>query len=156
MNSPLPWAALLWGGFFAALLATSLVSLLRSFGWTRFNPAVQLGCLVLRHPGDPKTDTIGLLFILLLGVVMLPVVYWWAFALWQGPGWGKGAALGLVHGAVAVLLLPAVGMISACVRAGRLEPPRRYGLAYGWPTPLVLLASHVVYGATLGAVLAAF
>lgn len=156
MTAEFRWSALLWGGFFAVLLATSLISLLRSFGWTRFDPAVQLGCLLLRHPGDPKTDTVGLLLILLLGVVAFPVLYGWLFGLWSGASAEKGAVLGLVHGAVAVLLLPAVGMISACVRAGRLEAPRRYGLAYGLPTPWILLAAHLVYGAILGAVLAAF
>jgi hypothetical protein len=32
-----------------------------------------------------------------------------------------------------------------------LEPPGLLGRNYGWPTPIVTLASHVVYGTLLGA-----
>lgn len=156
MNNGVPWAPILWGGFFAVVLAASLFAVIRSFGWTRFDPTVQLGCLLLRQPGDPKTDTIGLILLLLFGTAVVPVAYWWIFQRWGGPAWGNGALLGLLHGAIAVLLLPALGMISACVRAGRLEAPGRYGFAYGWATPGALLVCHALYGAALGAILAAF
>ena len=75
-----------------------------------------------------------------------------------------GAALGLLHGVVAlaviVPLLPGVNPRMASPRTGlsgraALEPPGVFALNYGVQTPFVALVAHVGFGAMLGLLLTA-
>ena len=150
------WSAILWAGLVATTLAAACFWLFRTFGLTEFSPSAQLGCLFLGNPRLPLTESLGLVLLFVLGSTLVA----WAYAaVLQGAGAlspGGGALLGLVHGAITVAALPVLGTISACVRSGFLPPPGRFGMAWGRWTPAGVMAGHVVYGATLGATLAAF
>lgn len=150
------WSALLWAGLVATTLAAAFFWLLRTFGLTEFSPTSQLGCLFLRNPRLPLTETLGLLLLFALGSTVVPWLY--AALLRQAGGVSTvgGALLGLVHGALVVAAFPVLGTISACVRSGFLPPPGRFGLAWGRWTPAGVVAGHLLYGAALGAILAAF
>jgi hypothetical protein len=74
----------------------------------------------------------------------------------------SGALLGVLHGAVALLiivpLLPGVHPHMASERAGlragaALEPPGLLGLNYGRETPVVTMLDHVAFGIALGLLL---
>jgi len=74
--------------------------------------------------------------------------------------WWLGALLGLLHAAVLLVsvlpVLPHIHPRMASEYAGptvlrRLEPPGFLGLNYGRETPICTVASHVVFGAILGA-----
>jgi len=150
------WSAILWAGLVATTLAAAFFWLLRAFGLTEFSPSTQLGCLFLGNPRLPFTESLGLVLLFVLGSTAVAWLY--ASLLRQAGGvslWG-GALLGLVHGAVAVAALPVLGTISACVRSGFLPPPGRFGMAWGRWTPVGVAVGHVLYGAALGAILAAF
>lgn len=150
------WLVVIWSGFVASALAAAFFWLVRSFGWTRFNPFVQLGCLFFKDPRSPITETAGFLCFILLGSTVIPALYALVLARVAGPSWGSGVALGLLHGAVAAAALPLLGTISACVRAGAESRPGWFGIEWGWPTPVGVMGGHLVYGGVTGAVLASF
>lgn len=150
------WFAIAWSGFVATLIASAFFWLLRSFGWTRFSPSVQVGCIFLRNPSSPVTETLGFVILLLLGSTLVPAAYAKLFQLWTGPSWSTGALVGVVHGILAAALIPALGMISACVRSGATPAPGRLGLAWGRATPAGVVVGHLVYGGIAGAILAGF
>lgn len=145
-----------WAGFVAIVFAAAFFWLLRSFGVTQFSPTVQLGCLFLRDPRHPATETVGFVLLLLLGSTLVPALYAMLFAAASGPSWGLGLLVGAVHGALTVAALPALGTISACIRAGRMEAPGRFGLDWGRLTPVGIVLGHALYGAVCGAILANF
>lgn len=150
------WSAIFWSGFVASILAACAFWLFRSFGWTRFSPGTQLGCLFYREPGVPLTETVGFLLFLLLGVTLVPAAYAVAMRPAGGAGWGSGLLVGLLHGLATVAVLPLLARFDACVREGRLPEPGRFGLGWGRATPAAVLTGHLVYGGILGGLLAAF
>ena len=150
------WIAIVWSGFIATTLAAAFFWVVRSLEWSRFSPSEQLGCLFLRDPTSPATETVGFFLLLALGSTLLPYAYQLLLELWSGPTWLKGAAIGLLHGSLFVAVLPVLGTISACVRGGYLPPPGRFGLKWGVLTPVGLLLGHSLYGGVVGAILAAF
>ena len=152
----IPWSAILWAGFVATTLAAACFWVFRTFGWTQLSPSSQLGCLFFGNPRLPLTEVVGLLLLFVLGSTLVAWLYALLLRQTGGVSLGRGALLGLVHGGVAVASLPTLGTISACVRSGFLPPPGRFGLAWGRGTPAGVVVGHVVYGAAVGATLAAF
>jgi hypothetical protein len=49
-----------------------------------------------------------------------------------------------------------IGTVSACVRTGRIPPPGPFGIGWGKPTPGIIFAGHMLYGAVVAAILAGF
>jgi hypothetical protein len=150
------WFAIGWSGFVASVVAAAFFWLLRSFGWSRFSPSIQLGCLFFRNPRSPMTETVGFLLFLLLGSSLIPAAYAYLMITADRASWPAGAGIGAVHGLVVAASLPLLGTVSACVRAGMEPPPGRFGMEWGWPTPLGVVTGHLVYGSIIGAVLASF
>lgn len=148
--------AIVWAGFVATILSACVFWVFRTFEWTRFSPTTQLGCLFFRDPSVPATETVGFALYLILGVTLLPALFYGLMRGMGGEGWGTGMAAGVLVGGAAVAALPLLERVSACVRHGRLPPPGRFGLGWGRATPWAVLAGHVVYGAVLGGVLVAF
>jgi hypothetical protein len=84
------------------------------------------------------------------------------FALVDAATWWLGALLGLLHVAVALLVLvpvfTGIHPRMASHRAGPsstalLEPPGLLGLNYGAETPAVAVVAHLAYGVALGVLL---
>lgn len=150
------WLAILWSGFVASTLAAAFYWAIRSLGWTRFSPSVQLGCVFVPDPYRPLTETIGFVILFLLGSTVAPSVYAAIFAQWTGTSWLAGLGVGAVFGLLTVAALPLLGTISACVRAGVFPPPGPLGFAWGRMTPVAVLAGHLIYGGITGAILAGF
>lgn len=146
---------LVWAGFAASVLAACAFWVLRSARVTRFSPTLLLGCMVHRDPRLPLTETTGVVLFMLLGSTLVPLLYSVAMRAAGGAGWGSGAVVGLVHGALTAAALPWVAGASACVRSGHLPRPGRLALGWGRGTPAAVVAGHVVYGAILGAVVGA-
>jgi uncharacterized membrane protein YagU involved in acid resistance len=109
-------------------------------------------------PDRDRARALGIVVHLVNGWIF-SLVYVAVFAVTRSPGIGLGALVGLVHGLFVVTVglpaLPAFHPRVARPHAGptserRLEPPGFLGLNYGWSTPVVLVAAHVVFGALLG------
>ncbi len=150
------WSAILWAGFMATTLAAACFWVFRTFAWTEFSPATQIGCLFLGNPRLPATEGVGFFVLFLVGSTAGAWVYAALLRGGEGPSLWKGALVGLVHGALVVALLPYLAKLSACVRSGFVPQPGRLGLRWGKGTPVGIVAGHLVYGAALGAILAAF
>ncbi len=148
--------AIVWAGFVATILSACVFWVFRTFEWTRFSPTTQLGCLFLRDPNVPATETVGFLLFLALGVTLIPALFYGLMHMMGGEGWGTGMAAGVLVGAAAVAALPLLERVSACIREGRLTPPGRFGLNWGRATPWAVVSGHVAYGAVLGGVLVGF
>ena len=148
--------SVVWAGFVAVVLAAAVFWVFRSFGYTLFSPSVQLGCLFLRNPLHPATDTLGFGLLVLLGSTLVPAVYLGIFTQLRGPSALAGLLVGCVHGFVAAAVLPLVGTITACVRAGSMPAPGPFGIRWGKMTPAALVAGHAAYGLLFGAIVANF
>ena len=148
------WLAVGWAGFVGVVLALAFFWVFRSLGLTEFSPTLQVGCLFLRNPAHPGTDTLGFLLLLLAGSTIVPAAYAGILAAIASPSWWGGLLLGALHGLLAAALLPLIGTISACIRAGVVQAPGRFGMRWGWLTPVILVAGHACYGAVCGAILA--
>lgn len=149
-------SAVLWAGFAATVLTACWYWLGRTLGWTSYSPLLQLGCIVLRQVRGAISETVGTVLFLVLGSTLVAALYAALLTRTGEVSWASGAVLGVIHGVLFTAALPAVATIDACVRDGRLPPPQRWGIGWGWPTPAVVVVGHAVYGAVLGAVLAAF
>jgi hypothetical protein len=149
----MPWFSIAWAGFVSVILAAALFWIFRALRLTEFSPSIQLGCLFLRDPGHPATETTGFLLLILLGSSVVPLVYQRVFDLLGGPGWVIGLGVGAVHGLLAAALLPPFGTISACIRAGAIPAPGPMGTKWGWLTPFAMVLGHGLYGAVCGAIL---
>ncbi|MDP9349118.1 MAG: hypothetical protein M3P24_08260 [Gemmatimonadota bacterium] len=150
------WRAIFWAGFVATTLAVACARLFRSFEWTELTPAGQVGGLFVRDPRLPAAEVVGLLLLFGLGSTLVPALYGTLLQGMDALSWRGGLLVGIVHGALVVGLLPYVARHAASVRHGTLPPPGRFGLRWGRGTPAGILLGHAIYGAVLGAALAAF
>jgi len=150
------WIAIVWSGLVATLVSAAFFAAVHSFGLTRFSPTVQLGCLVFENPRTPATDTLGYVLLIALGSTVVPALYLLVMNGTGGASWLSGALVGAVHGVATAAALPVLRWASACVRAGAMPPPGRFGIAWGWFTPVGVVLGHALYGGVAGAILAAF
>jgi hypothetical protein len=150
------WVPILWSGFVATTLASALFWVGRSVGLTTFSPTIQLGCLLTRDPRRPVTDTVGFVLLFLAGSTIAPALFKVLLAGWSGPAWIGGLVVGGFIGVAGAAALPLFGMISACVKTGMIPPPGPFGIGWGRPTPGVIFAGLMLYGAVVAAILAGF
>lgn len=140
-------------GFVAGVLAAGVFWIFRTLAVTELSATGQLGCLFYDDPRLPMTETVGFGLFLALHATLCAALYSAVLRAMGGPGWGTGLAAGGVHGLLTAAALPWLARASRCVRMGRIPPPGRLGLDWGWATPVALIAGYAVYGGVLGAVL---
>jgi hypothetical protein len=155
------WAALA-GGFVGTLVLTTILRAASELRLTRIDLPFLLGTCVTTNRRWAKAvgylAHFGFGFLFALG-------YFALFEALGHSGWLLGAAFGLAHGmfagtALVNVLLPVVhphmGSSSSGANTGSLlEAPGFLMLNYGRTTPLVTVAAHVLYGAIVGAFVAA-
>jgi len=153
-----------WGGWavFGLVATAALTAVMTSAqlaGLTRLDLPLVLGTVITEDPDHARVAG----FVIHLGVGQLFALgYATVFALLDRATWWLGGLLGLLHVAVALMvllpLLPGLHPRMASHRAGPestavLEPPGLLALNYGAQTPTVAVVAHVVYGAVLGLLL---
>ena len=150
------WDSWLVWGFASTVVLTTLLAGAQGLGMTRMSIPYLLGTMFTRDRDRAK----------LLGVVvhlangwLFSLLYVFAFHVWDGATWWKGAAIGLVHAlfvlVVAMPALPGMHPAMASERRGptvvrQLEPPGFLGLHYGIQTPVSVVLGHLVFGIILG------
>lgn len=148
-------------GLVATSALTAVMTAAQMAGLTRLDLPLVLGTLVTE---DPDRARVAGFFIHLTAGQIFALGYATVFALLHRATWWLGGLLGLLHVAVALLvllpLLPGLHPRMASHRAGPasravLEPPGLLALNYGVETPAVAVLAHVVYGVTLGLLLQA-
>lgn len=155
------WAGWALFGVVATTALTAVLITAQLAGITRLDLPLMLGTLFTEDPDRARVAG----FFLHIGIGQgFAFGYAATFALFDRATWWLGAALGLLHGFVAltvlVPLLPGVHPRMASSRAGlsstaMLEPPGLFGINYGIQTPLVTAVGHVAYGTALGILLRA-
>jgi hypothetical protein len=156
------WGALA-GGFVGTIVLTSGLRLAQELGWTRMDIPLLLGT-VFTDDRDRAT-VIGVAVHFLHGL-LFALGYYAIFRAVDQAGWAFGAALGVVHAALAggllvTLLLPAVHPRmgtpwSDAEETPLLEAPGFMLMNYGRRTALWTLLGHVAYGAIVGGFAAGF
>ena len=151
-----PGRILLWG-FVATIVLSTVMAGSQNLGYTRMSLPFLLGTIVT--PNRDRAMLYGLLMHVANGW-MFALLYALAFESWRSATWWLGALVGIVHAsfvlAVAMPIIPAMHPRMVSEYFGptpnrQLQPPGFLALNYGRRTPLVTLASHIVYGAILGA-----
>jgi hypothetical protein len=155
------WAGWALFGLVATSVLTAIMIAAQLAGLTRLDLPLVLGTLMTEDPDRARVAG----FFIHLGVGQgFAVGYAAMFALLDRATWWLGGLLGLLHVAVALLVLvPLVAGVHprmATSRAGPsstalLEPPGLLALNYGAQTPAVAVAAHLAYGVVLGVLLAA-
>ena len=147
---------LLWG-FVGTVVLTVVTELAHGLRLSRMSMPYLLGTLFASD--RDRAEVIGTIVHLLNGLAFA-FLYIAAFHVMGGATWWRGALLAVLHAAVVLTvvlrLLPAVHPRMAREEqeptdVRRLEPPGFLGLNYGYRTPLVIVAAHLVYGTVLGA-----
>jgi hypothetical protein len=146
------------GGFVGTLVLTTGMRAATELRLTRIDLPFLLGTalttdrILARALGYALHFFLGLLF---------AGVYYVVFQSIDEASWWLGAIFGLVHGlfagtALVNILLPLVHPRMATIFSDAsstplLEPPGFLLLNYGRSTPMVMIATHIVYGAVVGA-----
>jgi hypothetical protein len=151
------WPQILLAGFAGTLVLTTLEAGAQQLRLTRMSLPFLLGAMFT--PSRDRARLIGFLVHLVNGQIVA-MFYVAIFRTIGSSGPLLGAALGLVHSAVVLLvlvpLLPAIHPRMATLHQGptelrQIEPPGPLGLYYGVTTPLAVLVAHLAFGAVVGA-----
>lgn len=155
------WAGWAVFGLVATAALTAVMTTAQLAGLTRLDLPLVLGTLVTEDPDRARLAG----FVIHLGVGQIFALgYAAVFALLHRATWWLGGLLGLLHAAVALMVLlpvlPGLHPRMASHRAGPvsravLEPPGPLALNYGIQTPVVAVLAHLVYGVALGLLLQA-
>jgi len=156
------WGALA-GGFVGTIVLTSGLRVAQELGWTRMDIPLLLGTV---FTDDRDRATVIGVAIHFLNGLLFALGYYAIFRAVDQAGWLFGAALGVVHAALAggvlvTLLLPAVHPRmgtpwSDAEETPLLEPPGFLLVNYGRRTALWTLIGHVAFGAIVGGFAAGF
>ena len=151
------WGGWLIWGFASTVVLTSLMAAGQGLGLTRISLPYMLGTMLT--PNRDRAKVIGFGVHVANGW-LFSLLYVLAFHSWGHATWWAGTLIGLVHGGfvltVGMPLLPGLHPRMASEKQGpsvteQLEPPGFLALNYGYQTPTITLASHLVFGAILGA-----
>lgn len=156
------WGALA-GGFVGTIVLTSGLRVAQELGWTRMDIPLLLGTV---FTDDRDRATVIGVAVHFLNGLLFALGYYAIFRAVDQAGWLFGAALGVVHAALAggvlvTLLLPAVHPRmgtpwSDAEETPLLEPPGFLLVNYGRRTALWTLIGHVAFGAIVGGFAAGF
>ena len=151
-------AGALAGGFIGTLVLTTGLRAATELRLTRIDLPFLLGTAFTID--RTRARALGYALHFLFGLLFASV-YYLVFEALDEASWWLGALLGVVHAlfagtALVSVLLPLIHprmgtSFSAADSAPLLEPPGFMLLNYGASTPLVMLVTHVVYGAIVGA-----
>jgi hypothetical protein len=155
------WSALA-GGTMGTLALTTMLAGASHLGFTRIDLPFLLGTAF--STDRPRARVIGFGLHLVAGL-LFSLGYYAMFVAVGGSSWWLGALFGLGHALFAStwlvntflqLVHPLMGTPwTAAHETPLLEPPGFMLLNYGMATPIVTVLAHLVYGAIIGAFVAA-
>ncbi|HEX5438704.1 MAG TPA: hypothetical protein VFW98_16250 [Gemmatimonadaceae bacterium] len=153
MNLP---SVLLWG-FVSTVVLTTLMSAAQQLGLSRMSIPFIVGTM---FTGDRwRASALGFAANFVYGW-LFAFIYAFAFESVHLAAWWLGGLFGVVHGlAILVTLMPLLPSFHPRMASEErgpeptraLEPPGFMALNYGNRTPMITLASHIIYGMILGA-----
>lgn len=156
MSGFVDWSSYLLWGLLSTLVLAGGMQTAQAMGWSRMSIPFMLGTAWTTN--RRRATVIGVLGHVVNGM-LFAFLYCWGFEEIGRATWWIGGLGGLLHAflvlAIAMPVLPYVHPNMATDRDGPtptrwLQPPGFMALNYGRRTPLVAVATHVVYGAILG------
>ncbi|MEJ2374100.1 MAG: hypothetical protein P8Y53_03745 [Pseudolabrys sp.] len=147
---------LVWG-FVATSAMTVLLEGARYLNFSRMSLPFLFGAFVT---GDHARAMLYGSALYLIGGWLFALLYAWFFEEIGFANWWLGLLLGILHGALLLMVfLPVMTELHprmATERSGlteikQIEPPGPIGLHYGIHTPLVTMIGQLVYGLVMGA-----
>jgi uncharacterized membrane protein YagU involved in acid resistance len=150
------WSSSLLAGFVGTLVLTTLEAGAQQLHLTRMSIPFLLGTAFT--PSRDRARVIGFLVHLVNGQ-LFALLYVAIFDATGAVTVLRGAALGLGHAAVVLLvivpLLPSLHPRIAGIEQGpsgmrQLEPPGPFALHYGLSTPAMVVIAHVLFGMVIG------
>jgi hypothetical protein len=132
-------------------IAMSLMMLMaRAMGLIDAHMERYEGCMVTGNEEGGGTVATGLAMHLMLSA-LIGIVYAWAFAqFWGQATWALGLLGGLIHWAVAGMVLPMMDGMNRCVRDGRIRAFGAFGSGRGAMMVVGFLMGHLLYGLIFG------
>lgn len=146
---------LLWG-FVATVFMTTVQAICQGLRLTRISYPLLIGTIFT--PDRDRARLYGV-FVHIVNGLVFSLVYILVFESLHRATWWLGALMGVVHGlfmlSVVLPIFPGLHPRMASEQHGPtstqfFEPPGFMGLNYGIRTPIVVLISHIAYGAILG------
>ncbi len=150
--------SVIMGGLIATTILTVLIQASQSLHLTRMDLPYMLGTMFT--PNRDKAKVYGVILHFINGLVFA-TLYTLSFYFLHLKSWWWGLAFGLLHTAfvlsIGMAILPGIHPRMASVQHGptvvrQLEPPGFLALNYGLQTPLVMLISHLIFGAVIGVI----
>jgi len=145
------------GGFLGTLVLTTGLRAATELRLTRIDLPFLLGTVFTAD--RTRARAVGYVLHFFFGLLFAGV-YYLIFEAVDEAGWWLGGLLGVVHalfaatalvGVLLPLVHPRMGTsFSAADSAPLLEPPGFLLLNYGVSTPIVMLVTHLIYGAIVG------
>jgi hypothetical protein len=151
IDPPIAWRRAFISGVFGATMMMATLDIFFMMGITPFSFEQYLGGLLRGTPYGHHNWTVGFFANWIVGGVF-GFVYAWAFEfVFKKSGGRLGTWLGLLHaGVAAVAVFPFFGILHEEARTGVYPDFGFFGVGLGGPTPILLLFSHLVFGATVG------
>ncbi len=152
------WSALA-GGLVGTLVLTTMTRAATELGLSRMDLPLLLGTTMTEDRRRARAIGYALHF---LAGVLFALGYGWFFSVLGAASWWRGALLGILHAVFTSIVLVSVLLPvvhprmatneTAANEVTLIEPPGFLMLNYGRSTFLVTLASHIAYGALIGAI----
>ncbi|HUP58689.1 MAG TPA: hypothetical protein VM598_14620 [Bdellovibrionota bacterium] len=150
-EQPLNWPRAMAAGAAAAALMMAFVDSFYMMRLTEFTYETYLGSLILGASYGHHLWTVGFFANLLLGSV-LGIVYAFCFEdVFRSSSAKNGAILGLGHAVLAgVALFPFFNAVREFMGIARFSEFGFFGEGLDPVTPILILFSHLIFGATIG------
>jgi hypothetical protein len=149
------WAsAVVWGA--VATVVFTLFSMMgKAMGMTRMDLLDLLGSVATR-PHTPQSKAVGAVVHLMNGAIL---AVGWAYAarlIGVELNWVSAMAWGAVLWLLALLMMSTMGAVHPAIRQRRQDDPGTAATNFGTMTPVGSLMGHLVWGAVLGLLYAAW
>lgn len=143
------WSAILTGMVGGVAMSLMMV-LARAMGLVDASIERYEGCMVTGQPEGGGTKAAGFVMHLMISA-LIGIVYAWAFAqFWGQATWALGLLGGIVHWALAGIMLPLMDGMSRCVKDGRIAGFGAFGAKRGGMMIVGFLMGHLLYGLVVG------
>ncbi len=146
-------------GFVGTVAMVAMTAMGKAMGMTKMDMPLMLGGMLTGDEG--RARSVGQVIHFFNGTVIFGLIYAVVLSAIPGAAWWTAAWLGLIHGLVAVVVLPMMGAMHPRVAvegapdALPMVTPGFGGRNFGAGTPMGLVVGHVAYGVVFGVVYAA-
>ncbi len=142
------WLGAFWAGLVGGIAMGIWSMMMNMVGYSRMSMANYEGCMITGNPSGTNTFMAGMAMHLMISV-LVAFVYAFAFEILGSATWLWGLIFGVVHWAIAGLMLPMMDGMNSCVQRNAMAPMQMFASGYSGGA-VTFLTSHLIYGAVVG------